>query len=127
MNKFPFTTEGVHAANLHFYGLSDVELWAVVLAVQSNFTAWITSTFDIQGEDLDCLLTFNDHCNFILGNQLAVTMSLRLPFRLERNTVPPNVSVMGIKRGRGYNPIKTRVTGEDAPVAEGEFVYIIEA
>lgn len=126
MNKFPFTTEGVQQANLHFYKLSDAELWAVVQEVQSNFTVWITSTFDIQGEDLDCLKSFNAHCNFILGNQLAVTMSLRLPFRLERRALPPDAALMGVKRGRGYNPINTVVTGEDAPLADGEFVYIIE-
>jgi hypothetical protein len=127
MKKFPFTTAGVQAANVHFYNLSDAELWDEVHAVQDNFTTWVTSTFDIQGEDLDCLLNFNDHCNFILGNQLAVTMSLRLPFRLERKPIPPDVSVMGVKRGRGYNPIGTNLTGPDAPTGEGEFVYIIEA
>ena len=126
MEKFPFTTEGVHAANEHFYALSDDALWNEVHAVQADFKAWMTAHFDIQGEDLDCLLGFNAHCTFILGNQLAVTMSLRLPFRLERNT-PPDISLLGVKRGRNHNPIGSRLTGPNAPEGEGEFVYIIEA
>lgn len=126
IKKFAFTEAGFVEASAYFHGLSDAELWTQVYAVQQDVKSWIPQYFDIQGDDLTCLLSFNAHCTFILANQLAVTMSLRLPFRLERTTTAPEVSVLGVKRGRGYNPIGTRFTGEDAPEGEGEFVYTIE-
>lgn len=127
MNKFPFTEAGFIAATLYFYSLPDEELWKHVYAVQHDFRKWTIAYFDIQGEDLDCLNSFNVHTCFVLGNQLAVTMSLRLPVRLERRPLSKDISVLGAKRGRNHNPINTVVTGPDAPQAEGEFVYIIEA
>lgn len=125
MQKFPFTEAGFIAANLYFYSLSDSDLWSEVYAVQQDFKKWILTYFDIQGEDLHCLNSFNEHSCFIMGNQLAVTMSLRLPVRLERRPIPNNISVLGAKRGENHNPINAVVTGPDAPQAEGEFVYLI--
>lgn len=127
MNKFPFTEAGFIAATLYFYSLADEELWKQVYAVQQDFRKWTIQHFDIQGEDLACLNSFNDHTCFALGNQLSVTMSLRLPVRLERRPIPKDITVFGAKRGRNHNPINMVVTGADAPQAEGEFVYIIEA
>lgn len=122
MNKFPFTTSGVEDANAYFYALSEAALWQEVFAVQANFKEWVLKHFDIQGEDRACLMGFNEHTLFVLGNQLAVTMSLKLPFRLERQTT----TTRGVKRGKNRNPIGSRLTGPDAPEGEGEFVYIIE-
>lgn len=127
MNKFPFTEAGLIAANLYFYSLSEDDLWDQVYAVQRDFQKWILAHFAIEGEDLACLNSFNAHCCFVLGNQLSVTMSLRLPFRLERRPSPKDIAVFGAKRGKNHNPIGVVVTGADAPVGEGEFVYIIEA
>jgi|GEM_PF-1462412 len=126
MKRFPFTTEGVQEANTYFYNLSQDALWAEVYAVQQDLRLWVTTYFDIQGQDLDCLKSFNAPTLFVLSNQLAVTLSLRLPFRLEWRQRNPNMSLLGAKRGKNHNPIGIQTTGPDTPLGEGEFVYIIE-
>ncbi len=125
MKRFPFTTAGVQDANTYFYGLSDDALWAEVYAVQQDLKLWIVTYFDIHGQDLGCLQGFNAHTLFVLGNQLAVTLSLRLPFRLERRAIHPDISQLGAKRGKNHNPIGVQTTGPNAPLGEGELVYII--
>ena len=124
--KFPFTKLGVDDANIYFYGLPHHKLWQHIYALQHDLRKWLLDNFEFSRDDQACLLRFNEHSLFVLSNELAVTMSLKLPFRLERQERNPEVGVMGVKRGENHSPLKSRVTGDDAPVGEGEFVYVIE-
>lgn len=125
MEKFKFTPEGVQQMNVYAYALSDVELRSLVHEVQTDFFGWMTKTFILEADQVEFMETLDPGFIFVISNQIAVTMSLRLPVRLVKPGKPEGAVIFGAKRGDAHNPIGTVGSPGEETEAEGEFVFTI--
>lgn len=125
MNKFKFTTAGVAAANDYLYAMNNPELHIEVREVQLDLRSWGKKMFDFSDSQIEWIDALDDTFVFQLSNQLATTMTFRLPFRLDKVESDTKAVVFGIKRGDSHNPIKTAASSEGDVSAEGELVLSI--
>ncbi|TDQ73664.1 hypothetical protein [Sphingobacterium yanglingense] len=125
MEKFDFTTAGVAAANMYFYAMNTPELHVVVREVQLDLPGWAKRTFKFSESQIQWIDALDDTFVFQLSNQLANTMTFRLPFRLDKEEPGAKSVVFGIKRGDSHNPIKSKISSEGDVAAEGELVLRI--
>lgn len=125
MEKFDFTAAGVAAANTHFYAMNTPELHKVVREVQLDLRGWAKRTFKFSASQIQWIDELDDTFVFQLSNQLANTMTFRLPFRLDKDESGKKSTVLGIKRGDSHNPVTSKISSEGDVAAEGELVLYI--
>lgn len=125
MEKFPFTPAGVQEMNDYLYAQTDAELGLIIDEVQHDLIDWMKDTFILEPDQVDFMEALDPSFLFVLSNQLAATMTLRLPIRLVKPDKPEGPVVFGAKRGGSHNPINVGAAAGQKPEATGEFVFTI--